>query len=148
MLIALAMRTTPAGAMTMCASAKNRRICIWLATRGVPCPSAFNRQGGVLELVWWVLGSGPWRPTQLPGLGQFGASQACGLALEHTAGMPAGSHRERVVAAIRISSQPLDDDQVAARSHIAPADGEPDLSGARARRDGTAPTGPRWQDRQ
>jgi hypothetical protein len=52
------------------------------------------------------------------------------------------------VAAIRISSQPLDDDQVAARSHIAPADGEPDLSGARARRDGTAPTGPRWQDRQ
>ena len=34
--------------------------------------------------------------------------------------MPADSHRERVVAAIRISSQPLDDDQVAARAGISP----------------------------
>lgn len=34
--------------------------------------------------------------------------------------MPADSHRERVVAAIRISSQPLDDDQVAVRAGISP----------------------------
>jgi DprA winged helix domain len=34
--------------------------------------------------------------------------------------MPADSHRERVVAAIRISSQPLDGDQVAARAGISP----------------------------
>ena len=34
--------------------------------------------------------------------------------------MPADSHRERVVAAIRISSQPLDDNQVAARAGISP----------------------------
>jgi hypothetical protein len=34
--------------------------------------------------------------------------------------MPADSYRERVVAAIRISSQPLDDDQVAARAGISP----------------------------
>ena len=34
--------------------------------------------------------------------------------------MSAGSHRERVAAAIRISSQPLDDDQIAARTAISP----------------------------
>jgi hypothetical protein len=44
----------------------------------------------------------------------------CDLAPEHTSGMPADSHRERVVAAIRISSRPLDDDQIAARTGISP----------------------------
>jgi hypothetical protein len=34
--------------------------------------------------------------------------------------MSADSHRERVAAAIRISSQPLDDDQIAARTAISP----------------------------
>jgi aspartate carbamoyltransferase regulatory subunit len=34
--------------------------------------------------------------------------------------MSADSHRERVAAAIRISSRPLDDDQVAARAGISP----------------------------
>ena len=34
--------------------------------------------------------------------------------------MPADSHRERVMAAIRVSSQPLDDDQLAARTGISP----------------------------
>jgi hypothetical protein len=34
--------------------------------------------------------------------------------------MPTGSHRERVIAAIRVSSRPLDDDQIAARTGISP----------------------------
>jgi DNA-binding IclR family transcriptional regulator len=34
--------------------------------------------------------------------------------------MPAGSHRERVIAAIRVSSRALDDDQIAARTGISP----------------------------
>jgi DNA-binding GntR family transcriptional regulator len=34
--------------------------------------------------------------------------------------MPTDSHRDRIVAAIRISSQPLDDDQLAARTGISP----------------------------
>ena len=60
------------------------------------------------------------RADWVPGPGQFGASQACGLVLEHTSGMPANSNRERVVAAIRISSRSLDDDQVAAHAGISP----------------------------
>jgi hypothetical protein len=51
------------------------------------------------------------------------------------------SHRDRVTEAIRVSSRPLDDDQLAARGYLAPANGEPDLPGARARRDGAAPNG-------
>jgi hypothetical protein len=34
--------------------------------------------------------------------------------------MPSGSHRERVIAAISVSSRPLDDDQIAARTGISP----------------------------
>lgn len=34
--------------------------------------------------------------------------------------MPTDSHRERVIAAIRVSSLPLDDDQLAARTGISP----------------------------
>ena len=51
---------------------------------------------------------------------QLGASRTRGPAPEHTSGMSTDSHRERVAAAIRISSQPLDDDQVAARTGILP----------------------------
>jgi hypothetical protein len=60
------------------------------------------------------------RPAACRVQGQFGALQMCDLAPEHTSGMPADSHRERVVAAIRISSRPLDDDQIAARTGISP----------------------------
>ncbi len=55
------------------------------------------------------------------GIGQVGALQApgpdCGAILS---GMPTGSHRERVIAAIRVSSRPLDDDQIAASTGISP----------------------------
>jgi hypothetical protein len=34
--------------------------------------------------------------------------------------MPTGSHRERVIAVVRVSSRPLDDDQIAARTGISP----------------------------
>jgi hypothetical protein len=51
---------------------------------------------------------------------QVHALQAHDLASEHTSGMPTDSHRERVMAAIRASSRPLDDDQLAARTGISP----------------------------
>ena len=57
---------------------------------------------------------------QLPGGGQVAALQACAMKPGHTSGMSADSHRERVAAAIRASSRPLDDDQLAARTGISP----------------------------
>ena len=51
---------------------------------------------------------------------QTSALQTGGLAPEHTSSMSTDSHRERIAATIRISSRPLDDDQVAARTGISP----------------------------
>jgi hypothetical protein len=52
--------------------------------------------------------------------GQAGALQTCGAAHAHTSGIPGDSHRDRVTEAIRVSSRPLDDDQLAARTGISP----------------------------
>jgi len=49
-----------------------------------------------------------------------GALQTRGLAPEHTSGMSTGSHRDRVAATIRVSSRPLDDDQIAERTGVSP----------------------------